>query len=166
MKSKYISLKIVALLFSVALVSAPLAILCQDGTLTLGDIASTPPEQPAVAETQGLKEASPAPSSPEEATVQALAKAVGDYPSPYAPIAGAVISALAAAYFAHKRQERVSIELLRNVQMMKTLAEGQGVVREDLNYQLKQSQSDAGVREAVRSLLKKEEKERNKASRG
>lgn len=164
--NKYISLKITALLFGVALISAPLATLCQDGTLTLGDIAPTPPEQPAIAETQGLKEASPELSSVEETTAQALARAVGDYPSPYAPIAGAVISALAAAYFAHKRQERVSLELVRNVQMMKTLAEGQGVVREDLNYNLKQSQDEAGVRDKVRSLLKKEEKERNKASRG
>lgn len=164
--NKYTSLKIVALLFGVALVCAPLATLCQDGTLTLGDIAPTPPEQPAIADTQGLKEASPALSSPEEATVQALARAVGDYPSPYAPIAGAVISALAAAYFAHKRQERVSLELVRNVQAMKILAEGQGTVREDLNYELKRSQDEAGVRGAVRSLIKKEEKERKKASRG
>lgn len=157
--NKYISLKITALFFAMALVSAPLAILCQDGTLTLGDIAPTPPEQPAIAETQGLKEASPALSSPEEATAQALARAVGDYPSPYAPIAGAVISALAAAYFAHKRQERVSLELVRNVELLKSIPL-------DPNSALKESQERAGVRGAVRSLIKKEEKERKKASRG
>ncbi len=157
--NKYISLKITALLFGVALISAPLATLCQDGTLTLGDIASTPPEQPAIAETQGLKEASSEPSSIEETTVQALAKAVGDYPSPYAPIAGAAISALAAAYFAHKRQERVSLELVRNVELLKSIPL-------DPNSALQESQEKAGVRGAVRSLLKKEEKERKKASRG
>lgn len=157
--NKYTSLKITALLFGVALVSAPLATLCQDGTLTLGDIASTPPEQPAIAETQGLKEASPELSSIEETTAQALARAVGDYPSPYAPIAGAVISALAAAYFAHKRQERVSLELVRNVELLKAIPL-------DPNASLKESQERAGVRGAIRSLLKKEEKERKKASRG
>lgn len=162
--NKYISLKITALLFGMALVCAPLAILCQDGTLTLGDIAPTPPEQPAIAETQGLKEASPELSSIEETTVQALARAVGDYPSPYAPIAGAVISALAAAYFAHKRQERVSMELVRNVEMLRAYPCPED--KEHIVNNLKGSQEDAGVREAIVSLLKKEEKERKKASRG
>ncbi len=172
MRNKYISLKVTAWLFIAAFVFAVAATVCQSDTLedSAGPViesvvvAPTPAKQAPSGAVQGNKEHAPEPSAMDGST-QAIAKAVGDYPSPYAPIAAAVISAVAGAFAAWQNRQKVNMELIRNVELVKRAnASDTTFTDEDINFHLACSQKEAGVHRAIRSLIEKEEKERKKAS--
>lgn len=93
---------------------------------------------------------------------QAAIQTVGVLPSPIAPILSGILSALVGGYATYRNRQRVSEQLVSNIEGMREVIRntaGEQVDKEVVEY-IKSSQEQAGVSGSVRKIVNKTTKTR------